>query len=157
MKLRIIPHSQNLRMKIQFSPSHSACFWEKHVVKIEFSYEDSESVEGFQASRMVTKLLFFPKSICGVNIGFLRDKWLWLRFSMHFFRNYSEMNISWHIFKTNGVVRFRGKKLNCKTDTNLIRTSFPKIATNFNLFYLTEFLFLAWNRVCKFSVYYFVV
>ena len=46
---RLTPSSnaQNIYMKIQFSPSYSALFWENGLVKIEFSYEDSESVEGF--------------------------------------------------------------------------------------------------------------
>ena len=58
-------------MKIQFSPSHSACFGEKHVVKIEFSYEDSENVERFEASRMVTKLIFSPNQYVEWILAFL--------------------------------------------------------------------------------------
>ena len=39
--------TQNLRMKIQFSPSHFPKTTLNGLMKIEFSYEDSESVEGF--------------------------------------------------------------------------------------------------------------
>ena len=45
MKLRILPHSQNLRMKIQFSPRVFPKNTLNSLVKIEFSCEDSESVE----------------------------------------------------------------------------------------------------------------
>ena len=41
------------------------------LVKIEFSYEDSESVEGFYASRMVIKLIFFPNQCVEWILAFL--------------------------------------------------------------------------------------
>ena len=50
-------------MKIQFSPSHSACFWEKHVVKFEFSYQDSHKCNDI--SRYFQTLLMMFLGILG--------------------------------------------------------------------------------------------